>query len=65
MPSAIIDAARKELEATGVLEDFRYRAPPSNLAAMKAATAADWAAGAAVASAAPPPPHPGKPEPQP
>ena len=58
MPSAIIDAARKELEETGVLEDFRYRPPPSNLATMKAAAAADWAASTAVASAAPPPPTP-------
>ena len=41
-----------------MLEDFRYRPPPSNLATMKAAAAADWAASTAVASAAPPPPTP-------
>ena len=49
-----------------MLEDFRYRPPASNLATMKAAAAADWAASTAVASAAPPPPTPASgPEPEP
>ena len=46
-----------------MLEDFRYRPPPSNLARMKAAAAADWAASTAVASAAPAPPTPAPPTP--
>ena len=58
MPSAIIDGARAELEKTGVLEDFRYRPPPSNLARMATVAAADWAAGTAVDASAPPPPAP-------
>ena len=55
MPSSIIDGARAELEKTGVLEDFRYRPPPSNLARMATVAAADWAAGTAVVASAPPP----------